>query len=493
MTRGAPVSRMDDARKLGLQMSPWLVLVLFVLATQFAVTGKVSPEVAPDAPDPWIERALGTALILALARTVERLLFHVVRLRRRGGIGLSNIGLQILKVVIYFVAFAATVNLVFGQSIAAILAASGVAGIVIGFALRGLVSDVFSGVALNLDLSFRIGEMIDAMIRGQAVSGRIVEIQWRCTVLEDRFGNLVAVPNGELSLAVVTNRSRPTPLTEYSTNLPVPLEQPIAEILAMLDVALQRLVAKGTIAAVGAQVNIAAIETGNVVYRLRYQLDLSVASHSRVQSEILRAAQETLALGGVSLAARPLAVLPVPADPEALARVGRSSDPVASRSLAMGQVALLAPLSSGEIRTLAERATERHWRAGEVVFVQGAQGSTMLVVLAGTLDVLIDKDDGRVPVARLWPGDCVGEMSLLTGMPRSATVQARTAVRAVEIDRDCFRDILLANARLVEDLAAIVETRAGAIAAALAMREAAPASEAPHATIMGTIRRLFGL
>jgi CRP-like cAMP-binding protein len=72
-------------------------------------------------------------------------------------------------------------------------------------------------------------------------------------------------------------------------------------------------------------------------------------------------------------------------------------------------------------------------------------------------------------------------------------VQARTALRAVEIDRDCFRDILLANARLVEDLAAIVETRAGTIAAALAKREAAPASEAPRATIMGTIRRLFGL
>jgi small-conductance mechanosensitive channel/CRP-like cAMP-binding protein len=486
-------SSIGTARTLGLRMLPWLALVLLAIGAQIVMTGRISPEVAHDTPAAWTERALGTAVILTLARALERLLFHGVQLGRRGSAGLSNIGLQILQFLIYLVAFALTVNLVFGQSISAILAASGVAGLVIGFALRGLVSDVFSGIAINLDPSYRVGEMIDATIRGQLLSGRIVEIQWRCTVLEDRSGNLVAVPNGELSLAVVTNRSRPTPLTEYSVNLPVPIEQPVGEVLGMLEVALQRLAATGVVAASGAQVNIAAIENGNAVFRLRYHFDLTVASPSRVQSEVLKAAQETLALGGVSLAARPLAVLPLPADPEALARAGRSIDAAASRRLALGQVALLAPLSGDEIRTLAARSAERCFRAGEVVFVQGEDGASMLVILAGALDVLIDKDGERLPVAQLWPGDCVGEMSLLTGMPRSATVQARTPLRALEIDRDCFREILLANAALVEDLAAIVETRAGGIAAALAVREAAPASEPPRATIMGAIQRLFGL
>ncbi len=483
----------SNARALGRKMLPWAVLVGFAFALQIGVTSKVWPEVEPDAEALWIERALGALVIFSLARTVERLAFHLIHLRRGGSVGLSNIGLQILQVVIYFVAIASTINLVFGQSISAILAASGVAGVVIGFALRGLVSDVFSGVAINLDPSFRIGEMIDTTIRGHVVSGRIVEIQWRCTILEDRFGNLVAVPNGELTQVVVVNRSRPTPLSEYSTALPVPLEQPIEQVLSILNIALQRLGTTGVIATKGAQVNITAIENGNVVYRLRYQIDLSVSSQSRVQGEVLKAAQETLALGGVSLSARPLAVLPMPADPAAAARAGHASDPMSSRVLALGQVPLLHPLDGAEIRILAERATERVYRAGATVFGQGDAGSTMLVILTGSLDVLVDRDGDRVRVAQLWPGDCVGEMSLLTGMPRAATVQARTELRALEVDRAAFRDILLQNAQLVADLATVVERRAGGIAAILATRENAPLSEAPRSTIMGAMRRLFGL
>lgn len=488
---GAP--GMGYATKLSRKMLPWLAAVVLAFGMQLALTGKIWPEVEQDAVDLWLERALGAFVILALARAVERLAFHLIHLQRGGSVGLSNIGLQILQVVIYFVAFASTVNLVFGQSISAILAASGVAGIVIGFALRGLVSDVFSGVAINLDPSFRMGEMIDTSIRGHAVSGRIVEIQWRCTILEDRFGNLVAVPNGELTQVVVVNRSRPTPMSEYSTSLAVPLEQPIEQVLSMLNLALERLASKGVIATQGAQVNITAIENGNAVYRLRYQIDLSVASHSRVQSDVLKAAQEFLAMGGVSLATRPLAVLPLPAAPEAVASAGQSSDPVASRVLALGQVPLLHSLSRQEIRILAERATERHFRAGALVFAQGDAGATMLVILAGSLDVLVDRDGGRVRVAQLWPGDCVGEMSLLTGLPRAATVQARTELRALEIDRAVFREILLANAELVADLAAVVEQRASGIAATLAARDDTPTSEPPRSTIMGTMRRLFGL
>jgi hypothetical protein len=256
---------------------------------------------------------------------------------------------------------------------------------------------------------------------------------------------------------------------------------------------LQRLGTTGVIATKGAQVNITAIENGNVVYRLRYQIDLSVSSQSRVQGEVLKAAQETLALGGVSLSARPLAVLPMPADPAAAARAGHASDPMSSRVLALGQVPLLHPLDGAEIRILAERATERVYRAGATVFGQGDAGSTMLVILTGSLDVLVDRDGDRVRVAQLWPGDCVGEMSLLTGMPRAATVQARTELRALEVDRAAFRDILLQNAQLVADLATVVERRAGGIAAILATRENAPLSEAPRSTIMGAMRRLFGL
>lgn len=477
-------------RKLGLLMLPWLLLFLVALVLQIALTGKVLPAVAEDSPDLWTERAVGTLLFLSLARALERLAYHVAHVNRTDGhYRISNIGLQILQVVIYFVATAATINVVFDQSISAILAASGVAGIVIGFALRGLVSDVFSGIAINLDPAFRTGDFIEAMIHDQLISGTIIEIQWRCTIVRDWYNNDFAIPNGELSLAVILNRSRPSALSEFGTTLAVPLVRPLGELSGMLEIALERVASKGTISSQGLAVDIDGIADNLVTFRMRYQILVDRMHSWTAQTLVLRAAEECLALGGISLAKVPLYVQPL----DVTGRVEAESAVDPAHVAALEKVPLLLPLSGAEIRELAKMIEARSYRAGATIFSQGDEGATMLVILQGGLDVLVDKDGQPARVAQLWPGDCVGEMSLLTGAPRTATVRAQTPVRALEIGRAAFRAILLNNANLVEDLAQIVEQRAGGIAATLAARDGAPAGEAPRTTIMGAIRRLFGL
>ena len=485
---GAPASAV--LRKLGLLMLPWLLLFLVALILQITLTGSALPSVPEDSPNLWTERALGTLLFLSLARALERFAYHVAHVNRTDGhYRISNIGLQILQVVIYFVAVAATINVVFDQSISAILAASGVAGIVIGFALRGLVSDVFSGIAINLDPAFRTGDFIEAMIHDQLISGTIIEIQWRCTIVRDWYNNDYAIPNGELSLAVILNRSRPSALSEFWSVLPVPLVKPIGELSGMLEIALERVASRGTIAPQGLAVDIDSIAGNLVTFRMRYQIAVDQMQSWIAQTQVLRAAEECLALGGISLGNLPLYVQPL----EGRARVEAEPAVDPAHVVALEKVPLLLPLSGPEIRELAKMVQVRSFRAGATIFSQGHEGETMLVILQGGLDVLIDKDGQPARVARLWPGDCVGEMSLLTGASRTATVRAQTSVRALEIDRAAFRTILLNNAQLVEDLAQIVEQRAGGIAATLAARGDAPAGEPPRATIMGAIRRLFGL
>jgi CRP-like cAMP-binding protein len=72
--------------------------------------------------------------------------------------------------------------------------------------------------------------------------------------------------------------------------------------------------------------------------------------------------------------------------------------------------------------------------AGETLFEQGDAGDTMYVVIAGDLTVLLDGQN----IDTLTPGDLVGEMSLVDGSPRSATVRARIDSELVPIDRDWF-------------------------------------------------------
>ncbi|QMV42517.1 cyclic nucleotide-binding domain-containing protein [Cohnella cholangitidis] len=66
--------------------------------------------------------------------------------------------------------------------------------------------------------------------------------------------------------------------------------------------------------------------------------------------------------------------------------------------------------------------------AGETIFREGDTGRQMFVLLEGTVEVYVQSDGARIPVAKFSPGDFFGEMSLLEGLPRSGTAVARRAV-----------------------------------------------------------------
>ncbi|MFQ5944962.1 MAG: FAD-dependent oxidoreductase [Anaerolineae bacterium] len=80
-----------------------------------------------------------------------------------------------------------------------------------------------------------------------------------------------------------------------------------------------------------------------------------------------------------------------------------------------------------------------HFEAGEVIFQQGDQGDRLFIVVDGEVEVArADPEKGEIILARLGPGDCFGEMALISDSPRMATVRTRTSVNVVTVDRDAF-------------------------------------------------------
>jgi CRP-like cAMP-binding protein len=101
------------------------------------------------------------------------------------------------------------------------------------------------------------------------------------------------------------------------------------------------------------------------------------------------------------------------------------------------------------------------WRAdydrGATLMREGESGDSLLVIASGTVDVTVA---GRSQtVATLGPGSVVGEMSLLTGAPRSATVVALMPVVAYRIGKKQLQPILDRSPSLYERFAAMVEKR----------------------------------
>jgi CRP-like cAMP-binding protein len=126
----------------------------------------------------------------------------------------------------------------------------------------------------------------------------------------------------------------------------------------------------------------------------------------------------------------------------------------------LGAVQIFAALSEDERKQLASRCREAIYATGETVVRQGEAGTSMFVVYSGQVRVTIEP--GNREVARTDPGGFFGEMSLLTGDPRTATVSATCDSVLLEIPADGFRQIALAQPAVVEAVGvAVVARRAG--------------------------------
>ena len=152
---------------------------------------------------------------------------------------------------------------------------------------------------------------------------------------------------------------------------------------------------------------------------------------------------------------------------------------------------IFAPLSAEQRLELAESARSALYAEGEAIVREGDQGSSMFVVRTGAATVTLAGADGEI--ARLGRGGFFGEMSLLTGEPRTATVTAATDCELLEIGADAFRRVVLPDPAVVERITAAVGARRTDLEIHRATK-AAPAApvEAPH-SFLARVRHFLRL
>ena len=135
-------------------------------------------------------------------------------------------------------------------------------------------------------------------------------------------------------------------------------------------------------------------------------------------------------------------------------------DPAArqsERERLLAAVDLFAALSEEQRREIAAATHARVYGNGEAIVRQGQPGESMFVVGSGRAVVVLEPD--RREVATIEPGGYFGEMSLLTGEPRTATVVARGDTLVVEIDADLFRRLGAVSPQAVEQIGVAAVTR----------------------------------
>jgi small-conductance mechanosensitive channel/CRP-like cAMP-binding protein len=358
------------------------------------------------------------------------------------------------------------------------LTTSAVGAVVIGFALQDTLGNMFSGLAIQVEKPFRVGHWITV----GPFEGMISEVTWRATKLRTKAGNLVVLPNAFLSKEAITNYSQPTAPTRLEVDVGVSYGVPPDQVKAALAEALRN--APLALATPAPDFLVTDFGSSAVVYKVRFWID-DFARDSAARDQVRTAIYYSLHRHGYEIPFPMQIEIPRPEETE------RASDRIDRLGRILEPVDLFAPLTGEQRNELAARARERLYGGGEAIVRQGEAGGSMFVIDRGRVRVV--EASGR-ELAVFTGGGYFGEMSMLTGQPRSATVEAAEETRVLELTAGSLREVALANPDVVLRIGAVVAARQADLDRQKAEAAAArPTAVEARRSLMGRIQAFLRL
>ncbi|NBU50716.1 MAG: hypothetical protein EBS47_11670 [Betaproteobacteria bacterium] len=364
-----------------------------------------------------------------------------------------NIARHLLGILVHAIMLALAVRLVFDQSLDTVVAASGVITVVLGFALRSLVADLFSGIALSVDRDFGVDDIVEFTLKNRHVVGQILEFNWRTFKIRDLNNQVMMIPNSEFSSLMVVNHSRSDAGCPCTVRFPLPARTDAEKALRVIRGALNREVQEGRIAArPEPHVEIASAAQGSLVLEA-YFLPCAPHTEQRVVGQLYEAGLRDLRLAGLALAGSG------DSSASAAAPTLDQAQAHAAMAQAVGRVALLSVLSEAQRMQMVPHLIRHEPNQGAMIVDEGEEGSSMFIILEGACEVQVRSGTQWRHVAILWPGDHFGEMSLLTGNPRSARVSMSSPGVLLELPKQALSELLAAAPDLLAKISASVVAR----------------------------------
>ncbi len=386
---------------------------------------------------------------------------------------------DLVVATIYLGAALSVVAYVFSAPVGTLIATSGVFAIILGLALQSTLSDVFSGVALNLSRPYSVGDWI---VLDDGIEGRVVETNWRATHLVNGSNDLVVLPNSVLAKARFTNLSSPSRSHGVTLHIRV---MPTMAPSAIADVMNSVLLSSTSIAPLPAPlVQIMSLDAQAIEFQLTFRVQ-DFATVASVKHEIYDLIYRHSKAAGLVLASpRQASTVTVsPAQP-ATAHAPRST---ALRLL--DTAPLFLSLTDEEKQALAETMTRRTYRKDEVVVEQGVKLNALFIIRNGVLVVSHHEEGRQVELSRLAPGDYFGEDGLFTGSGEEGTIRALTAVVVYEVGQAALAKLMQERPSIADEVSITLSRRSKRGRALLGAGDTTALASVPG--LVARIRQLF--
>ena len=458
-------------------------IIFLTLCTVLGLAGGVSKLLALDTPAHVLDEAttilVGIVTIRVTGLALFRVLLPVIRITP------PRI-LEDILLVVGYIAWGMVRMSHAGVNLSGLVTTSAVITGIIAISMQETLGNILGGLALQLDNSINIGDWIKV----DDISGQVIEVHWRHTAVRTRNGEIVVFPNSLLMKSkVLVIGSDDVPQWRrwvyFATDNQIPPQQVIDAVDKALDDAELPLVAREP----KPQCVLMDFKDGTSVYALRYwltnpQVDdptdslVRVHIHAALRRQRFKIASPAMHIHATTDSAE--------------RALQRREQELADRCTTLRKIELFAVLSDEELHHLAGTLTFTPFSRGDIITRQGAVAHWLYVIVSGEVDIWYEVNaHERKLLTTLPAGRVFGEMGLMTGEPRRATVIAHSEVECYRIDKTSFEYIIHARPEMAEEFARILSERSRQL---IQVQQDSSLNHDQHqARILDSIRRFFRL
>jgi small-conductance mechanosensitive channel/CRP-like cAMP-binding protein len=431
-----------------------------------------------------VETVVGFALVWFVASTLQAIFLadaHASTLRSRT----PRLLVDIVRLCFVVVGMVMVYSGVWHKDVSPLLTTFGVGSLVVGLALQDTLGNLFSGLSLVFERPVAVGDWIQL---GDTI-GKVRQITWRSVRIVTRELNEITIPNSAIGKDRILNFSSPTRLHGFKVTVGFSYDAPPSIVKEMLRTT--ALETPGVSASPAPDARTIDFAASSVNYELRVFID---------DYEMLTDVRNDL-MSRIWYAARRAGIqIPYPIRTvykTEMPYLQEQRDDEARLLEVLPRTELFKDLSEAEARVIARAVFIQRFGFGEDLLREGEGGDHFFLVLEGTCSVLVTSASGApITVASIGPAAVVGEMALLAGARRTATVRAATEVLAARIGKGALTNLLELRPDLLQSLARYAAEKAKAINEARVVDtqiERAPSGTNDTVALGERIRRFLGL
>ncbi|TAN78714.1 MAG: mechanosensitive ion channel [Gallionella sp.] len=381
-----------------------------------------------------------------------------------------------------------------GLDLGSIVATSAMITAVVAFAMQDTLGNILGGLALQLDNSIEIGDWIKV----DDISGRVVDIRWRSTLVETSNWETVVFPNSQLMknkfLVLGRRADQPVQWRRWIW-FNVSLDTTPAKVVGAVENAIRQAEINNVAKAPAPNCVLMEMDKGCARYALRYWL-ADLAADDSTDAVVRWHVYTALERAGVRPAVEEQNVHIVKENEKHEEALHQRE--LKLRIKALKRVELFAQMTEEELRKLAGRLKYVPFAKGDIIARQGTPAQHWLfIIIDGEAEVYLEGANGEKRTMNvLSDGSFFGEMSLMTGAPRMASVMARTDVECYRLDKEAFEEILLARPGIAGEVSHVLVARRAQLDNALQNLDEETLHKEihhQHSEVLGTVKRFFGL